>query len=239
MKKNILYGALATTALSLLSMPATAQTQWIEDKLSDQCSAESRAIVAENTRNSIEAQVRRAEASIQEPASTADLSCMNDLMGANIDIFSQSWAGLSGFNIDGMINDIAGGLKSGLSLESLSSGVERAICDFASDTFSELTEGVTSGIDDLLDPSTVLDQMPDFTDGFSSINLPISSSTGSSSDIYDSNSITTTADSGSTSGSSSSSSSGSSSDTGTSGSGGSSDDSENIQSIWDVMTGGN
>ncbi|CAN0536997.1 unnamed protein product [Laminaria digitata] len=179
MKRN-LFGAAAVTALSFTALQANAQTQWIEDTLSDQCSTASQQTIANNTRNSIEASVRRAEASIQEPASIADLSCMNDLFNANIDVFSKSWNGFGGFNIEGMINDIAGGLKSGLSIQTLSGGVERAICSFAQEQFSELTSGVTSGIGDLLDPSTVLSQMPNFTDGFSSLNIPISTSTGSS-----------------------------------------------------------
>lgn len=185
MMKRTLFGAAAVSALGFVAVPASAQTQWIEDTLSDQCSAQSQQTIADNTRNSIEASVRRAEASIQEPASIADLSCMNDLLNADIDVFSKTWKGFGGFNIEGMINDIAGGLKSGLSVQTLSGGVERAICSFAQETFSEMTSGVTSSIGDLLDPATMLDQMPNFTDGFSSLNIPISSSTGSSSQDLD------------------------------------------------------
>lgn len=236
MKAHILYGAAAATALSFLSMPAMAQTQWIEDKLSDQCSAASKALVAENTRKSIEEQVRRAEASIQEPGSTADLSCMNDLLSANLDVFSSSWSsGL--FDVEGMINDIAGGLKSGLSVSTLADGVERAICDFAEDQFGVLTEGVTSGLDDLLDPSTVLDQMHDYTDGFSSINLPISSSTGSSTIEID---LTEgTVDTASTGYSTTSTVSTASSNVVSSSSTQETGNTDNIQSIWNVLSGGN
>lgn len=176
MKKTHLLSFTAAVAIGLWAGTANAQTQWIKDKLSDQCSAESQNQIADATRKSIEESVARAEASIKAPASVADLSCMNDLMSANLDIFSSSWMNMGSFNIDSIINDITGGLKSGLSVESLSSGVERAICDFAKEKFSELTSGLTGSMNDIVSGASDLKK---FTDGFGLLNMKFNSGGGS------------------------------------------------------------
>lgn len=176
MKKTHLLSFTATVAIGLWAGTANAQTQWIKDKLSDQCSAASQNQVADATRKSIEESVARAEGSIQAPASVADMSCMNDLLNADLDIFSSSWMNMGSFNIDSIITDITGGLKSGLSVETLSSGVERAICDFAKEQFSELTSGLTGSMDEIVSGAT---DLPNFSDGFGLLNMSFNSGGGS------------------------------------------------------------
>lgn len=173
MKKTHILGIAAAATVALMGTTAGAQTQWIKDKMSDQCSAASRDKIADATRENIEESVRRAEASIQAPASVMDLSCMSDLLGADVDVFSQDWGSLGGFSIDGMINDVVGGLKSGLEVQTLSSGVERAICDFAREKFEGVTEGLTGSLDDITSGAT----MPDFGDGFGLLNIGYNAST--------------------------------------------------------------
>ena len=84
MKKTQILGIVAVASTMAMATSAGAQTPWIKDKMSDQCSAASKDKIAENVRKNIEDSVRRAEASIQAPASVVDLSCMSDLLGANI-----------------------------------------------------------------------------------------------------------------------------------------------------------
>jgi hypothetical protein len=181
MNKKYVLSFTAAATISLMAGSASAQTQWIEDTLTEQCSAASQDLVANATRDSIEDSVARAEASIQAPASIGDLSCMNELLKANIDVFSSTWADLGSFNLDSMISSVTGGLKSGLSLQTLTSGVERAICDFAEETFGELTGGLTGSMDDILSGI----EMPSFSDGFGQMNL------GLSSDVTDTASVGT------------------------------------------------
>lgn len=157
------------TALVLAAGSAGAQTQWIEDMLSEECSAESRAAVAQATRDSIEKSVARAEASIQAPAPIEDLSCLGDLLGANVDVFSDSWGGGSGFDVTGMLNDISGGLKSGLDVQTLEGGVERALCAFAQESFADLTKPLSGSMEEIV-AGTAAD-MPSFTDGFGLLNV--------------------------------------------------------------------
>jgi len=159
-----------TTAcvIGIMASSASAQTQWIQDTLSDQCSAASKEALAEDVRDSIEESVARAEASIQAPASVADLSCMNNLLNANLDIFSSQAGGFDSFNVDSMINDVVGGLKAGLSVQTLTGGVERAICDFAQEKFGDLTNGLTGSMDDIVSGTS---DLPTFTDGFGLLNI--------------------------------------------------------------------
>ena len=225
MKKTHILGIAAAATVALMGSTAGAQTQWIKDKMSDQCSAASRDKIADATRENIEESVRRAEASIQAPASVVDLSCMSDLLGADVDVFSQDWGSMGGFNIDGMINDVVGGLKSGLEVQTLSSGVERAICDFAKEKFEGVTSGLTGSMDDITNGLT----MPDFSDGFGLLNIGYNGSS-----------------TGGTTGGAAGSGSGGTSGTGTAGedtsavpestSGGSSTESD-IQSIWNSIGG--
>lgn len=178
MKKFCLIGVTAAAMSSLMVSSATAQTQWIQDTLSDQCSAASQAQIADATRESIEESIARAEASIQAPASVADLSCLNSLLSADLDVFSSGWLDVGSFNVDGMINDVVGGLKSGLSVQTLTTGVERAICQFAQEKFSELTNGIDGTMDEIVSGASV--SIPDFTDGFGLMNISFDVATGTS-----------------------------------------------------------
>ncbi|MBT28083.1 MAG: hypothetical protein CMO01_00370 [Thalassobius sp.] len=166
MKKISLSGVAAVIATGIVPQ-AHAQTSWIQDTITEQCSTESRQQVADGVRGSIEASVARSEASIKPPASVGDLSCMSDLLKADVDVFSESWMDLGSFDVEGMINDVTGGLKSGLSVQTLSSGVERAICDFAEEKFEEVTGGIDGSMDDILAGA----EQPSFSDGFGLLNI--------------------------------------------------------------------
>lgn len=215
MKTTHILGFAAVASIGLMAGAANAQTAWIEDTLSEQCSTAAREQVASGVRGSIEESVARAEASIQAPSPVMDLACLNDLMDADIDVFSETWDQASG--LASIINDVTSGLKSGLSVSTLSSGVERAICDFAEEQFETLTSGLTGSMSHI----TSGIEMPTFSDGFGLLNVGYS--TGSSS--------------GSTSGSASSGSSDSTT-TGTTSTNASSDTESQIQGIWESISGG-
>ena len=167
--KNIQLTALIA-AIGAAAGSADAQTRWIRDTLSDQCAPASKSVVADATRRSIERSVARAEASIRAPASTADLSCMDDLMSVDLDTFSGDWRKLDGFDIEGLINDVVVGLESGLSVQTLSSGAQRAICGFAREKFEERTDAPTGSMDQIV--SRLAPDLPAFGDGFGALNIP-------------------------------------------------------------------
>ena len=85
----------ALAAFAASGIPADspqAQTRWNEDSMSVRCSPASRAHVAAATRRSIEERVARAESSIQMPGGIADMSCIESLLAADIDVFSGDFA---------------------------------------------------------------------------------------------------------------------------------------------------
>ena len=152
----------AILAFCLLAPAAQAQNQadWIEDTLSEQCSAESIALVTAGTRAAIEQSVARAEASIRSPASTADLSCLDDLINSGLDIFSDSF---------GLVNDIINGLSAGLDFQTLSSGIQQAICGFSQQKFNEVTKGLTGSMADI----TGALSLPSYSDRYGLINISL------------------------------------------------------------------
>lgn len=125
----------APLALVLGMIPATSHADWIPSVLDERCAAEDVNGVSTAVRDSIEASVRRAEASIQAPTPVGDLSCLNDLMLQPLDIFS---------SIGGLLSSLQQGL-SNLSLN-LDIDVSGMICQMAAEKWAELTQGL-GGLD--------------------------------------------------------------------------------------------
>lgn len=167
MKNTGLLCLVSVCGIGLMASAVSAQTEWISDIQSDQCSPESRDKIAEAVRESIESKVARAEASIRAPASVADLACLDGLLNADVDIFSKGLS-LEGFDPNTIINDLTSGLKSGLNVETLTNGVERAVCDFSDQKFNDLTSGLTGSLDDIVDRTSNLHSL---TDGFGLMNI--------------------------------------------------------------------
>lgn len=167
MKKALIIGAVS---LTVMTGQAQAQTQWIQDILSEDCSPQAAQTVANGTRQAIESSVARAHSSINAPAPTMDLSCINDLLAAPLDVFSGNSEFLAnlGFNLQGMISSVTSGLKSGLSIETLANGVETAICRFAQEKFGEITGGLSQGLEGIVAGIA----LPNFTDSFTMSNTP-------------------------------------------------------------------
>ncbi len=168
--KNRHLPALAA-AVCLAAGPVGGQTGWIRDTMSDQCGDASKSIVADATRRSIESGVARAEASIRTPAAVADLSCLDGLLSADLDVFSGDRRSLEGSGLEGVIGDFLAELESGLGATlTLDSGVERAICDFARETFEEPTSGPVGSMDRIV--ARASPGLPRFEDRFGLLNLP-------------------------------------------------------------------
>ena len=160
---NARLAALVAFAAYVLSAgSAPAQTRWIEDSMSVRCSPASRAHVADATRRSIEERVARAESSIRAPGSIADMSCVDSLLAADVDVFSGAFANVAGFDVQALIDALSGGLKSGLSSETITPGVARAICAYARERFGERTAGLNGSLDGIVAGF----EMPQFADGF-------------------------------------------------------------------------
>lgn len=164
----------ALTALCLMAGHVQAATtdDPIYDTLSDMCTPADRQTITDAARANIESKVARAEAAIRPPASIVDLSCMTDLLGADLDVFSSTMNGLSGlgsFNVTKMINDIGSGLKKGLSTETLTSGVTRAMCSFAKEKYEEVTEPLTGTLAEITSRAT--GTFADIGNGFKQFNL--------------------------------------------------------------------
>ena len=150
------------SAFGLSAGAAPAQTRWIEDSMSVRCSPASRAHVADATRRSIEESVARAESSIRTPGAIADMSCIESLLAADVDVFSGAFANVAGFDVQALIDALSGGLKSGLSSETIAPGMARAICAYARERFAERTEGLAGSMDGIVAGV----EMPEFSDGF-------------------------------------------------------------------------
>lgn len=125
----------APLALVLGLIPAASHADWIPSVLDERCGPQDVTGVSTAVRDSIEASVRRAEASIQAPTPVGDLSCLNDLMLQPLDIFS---------SIGGLLSNLQQGLAN-LSL-SLDIDVSGMICQMAAEKWAELTQGL-GGLD--------------------------------------------------------------------------------------------
>lgn len=129
MKRHLIAGAL--TAAGLLAAPLAASAQdnsWLLDLQNPSCSAESKQAVADGVRKQIEDSVARAVAAIQPPAAIGDLSCLNDLMTAPLDMFS---------NVGGILGSLQGGLNGAIS--GAGGSVSRQVCQFAAEKWSEVS----------------------------------------------------------------------------------------------------
>lgn len=152
---------------------AQAQTAWIKDQLSASCSAASKEKIGNNTRKNIEDSVKRAEASIKPPAPIMDLGCLDSLMQAPLDVFSSSWQGGIGFDLNALMADLTSGLTN-VNIGDPSAGVSRMICNFAEAKFQELTEGLSGTMDEI----TSGVDMPKFTGNFN-ISAMVNDGSGS------------------------------------------------------------
>lgn len=89
--------------------------------------------MSSNLRSSLDNSVRRFEASIAPPASTRSLGCLNQLSGINLEqIFSGS-----GFNLDSILSNLTSGVQN---------AVAGAMCSFAQQAFSRLTQSLRGGM---------------------------------------------------------------------------------------------
>jgi len=153
--------ALVVTALmGLAPAAAGAQTEIFRSMTNERCSTASRDDVANAARLNVESHVTRAEASIQPPTPVGDLSCLNDLMNIDIDFLSGQF-----FSLDSLLGDFMSGLQN-ITLEGIGEEVNRQICQFAQEKWSELTEPLNLSVDDLLG-----DVSPDFTSNFALLNV--------------------------------------------------------------------
>lgn len=129
-RKFLLKSGALAVVFSLSS--GAAQADWTKTILDERCDPEISDALSEALRDSIEASVRRAEASIAPPTPVGDLGCLNDLMTAPLDTFS---------NIGGMLGSLSGGLSSlDVSNFELDIDVSGMVCKVAAEKWAELTE---------------------------------------------------------------------------------------------------
>jgi hypothetical protein len=151
---------LLTAVLVMGPEAASAQTEIFRSMTNERCSTSSRDDVANAARLNVESHVTRAEASIQPPTPVGDLSCLNDLMNIDIDFLSGQF-----FSLDSLLGDFMSGLQN-ITLEGIGEEVNRQICAFAQEKWSELTEPLNLSVGDLLG-----DVSPDFTSNFALLNV--------------------------------------------------------------------
>ena len=152
----------AFAAFGLTADNSLAQTRWIADSMSVWCSPASRQHVAAAARRSIEERVARAESSIRAPGAIADMSCIESLLASDVDVFSGAFANVAGFDVRSLIDSLSGGLKSGLSSETINTGVARVICTHARERFETRASGLTGSMENIVAGF----ELPEFADGF-------------------------------------------------------------------------
>jgi len=140
-RKLIRTIAVSALAASLMATPVLAD--WTEDIQNQNCDSSDRQAFGKSLRGNIESKVRRAEASIQAPSPVGDLSCLNDLMNAPLDIFS---------GMGSLLGSLSAGLgnisPSSLGLDTNLSG---AICGAAAKKWSTLTSSLATSASSLSD----------------------------------------------------------------------------------------
>lgn len=171
MKKRFAKGAWVFAA-SLTVLGSTAHAQdaggnWIKDMLNPSCSAESKDALAGDVRDKIEQSVARAMASIQPPAAVGDLSCLNDLMNAPLDTFS---------NVGGLLGNLQGGLSGSIGG---TGDISRKVCEFAAEKWEEVAGPLTEGLGDLTNASGSGSNLWDNFDLENNGSAPTNTSTGS------------------------------------------------------------
>ena len=146
--------ALLAAAASVAALaPGDGRADWIPSALDARCEQADIDGISQSIRDAIEASVRRAEASIAAPAAIGDLGCLNDLMNAPLDIFS---------NVGGLMGTLQGGLFDSLPF-SMDMDVSGMVCDFAAEKWGELTGGLGDmdiGIDQFANtPASMVDRL--------------------------------------------------------------------------------
>lgn len=142
-RTKILAGvALAFSTIPLAASAAGDGTTIIQDMLMENCSPESKDALSSLVREAIESKVLRAEASILPPSPVGDLACLQDLMNAPLDKFS---------NIGGLMDTLKGSLSGSLgSIPGLGgSSIGDQVCAFAAEKWSELTKPLDMALGDL------------------------------------------------------------------------------------------
>lgn len=163
MKRYLQAGVIACAGIISAPFMASAQdNSWLLDLQNDACSDESKQTIADLVRKQIEDAVARAEAAIQPPAAIGDLSCLNDLMTAPLDTFS---------NVGGLLGSLQGGLTG--SITGAGGNVSRQVCDFAAEKWAEVTEPLNMRLSALSGVGS------DLWDGFDLTRNGSSSSNGS------------------------------------------------------------
>ncbi|WP_027234594.1 hypothetical protein [Leisingera caerulea] len=131
LSRSAIAGVIALGAGVAAPVGASAE-DWLDSIQDSRCAPEDIAGITGNVRNAIEASVRRAEMSIQAPTPVGDLGCLNDLMTAPLDIFS---------NVGGLLGSLQSGLGDIASMSlNLDIDVSGMICGFAAKKFATLTQ---------------------------------------------------------------------------------------------------
>ncbi len=139
MKRYLVVGAVMMAGVLSAPLAASAQDQsWLMDLQNPSCSTESRQTIADQVRKQIEDSVARATASIKPPAAVGDLGCLNDLMNAPLDSFS---------NMGGILGDLTGGLTG--AINDAQNDVSRQVCQFAADKWGAVTDPLTESMDEI------------------------------------------------------------------------------------------
>lgn len=154
MRKSLVIG---TFAMFLTAGVGQANnTQIFSDIQNAACDANVIQQTADAARAKVEDFVSRAEAAIRPPGSIGDLGCLDGLMEAPLDIFS---------NVGGLLGSLTSGLDAGFG------DIGGQICSFANDKWQEVTQPLTGALNDL--------QLPSIGAGFNLGNLGGSGNTGS------------------------------------------------------------
>ncbi len=144
-------GRIAGIALVAAVCAAPAGADWIHGMMIEECSRESRDLLAGSVRRDIELSVRRAEASMEPPASIGDLGCLDGLMDVNIDVFAPvgPLSSLFSNSLDGLL---------------AAPGKPRRICRFAHRKWNEVSRPLLKPLDLLQ-----LGLPPDFAGSFNAV----------------------------------------------------------------------
>lgn len=142
---------IAGIALVAVACAAPAGADWVHGMMIEECSRESRELLAGSVRRDIELSVRRAEASMEPPASIGDLGCLDGLMDVNIDVFAPvgPLSSLFSNSLDGLLT---------------APGKPRRICRFAHRKWNEVSRPLLKPLDLLQ-----LGLPPDFAGSFDAV----------------------------------------------------------------------
>ena len=144
-------GRMVAILLVAVACAGPAGAEWVRGMMIEECSEESRDLLADSVRRDIELSVRRAEASMEPPASIGDLGCLDGLMDANIDVFAPvgPLSSLFSNSLDGLLT---------------APGTSRRICRFAHRRWNEVSRPLLKPLDLLQ-----LGLPPDFAGSFNAV----------------------------------------------------------------------